>query len=311
MLKKSLILMSLSLFAASSLMASNMPALTGKEKKLTAKQAQAVGLSKEWIEANEQATRGQYGAVNFLYGSTLPSIVTAPLHETDIQLEPGEKIRDIQAGDTVRWVISPSISGSGENEVSHVILKPTDIGLETTIYIYTDRRPYHLHVVSRKNDYMPVISFDYPEKTKAKWDAYYKQKAVVEDTKKLVVENDVPARNLESLDFDYKVEGVASWKPVRVYNDGVQTYVQMPEKMKFNEAPVLMVLDHKGTEKIVNYRLKGDRFIVDKLFDHAELIAGVGDNQEKIEIFRNQSNAVKSQADADALALISGQSKGR
>lgn len=308
-MKKGLII--LSLMAASVLMASNAPVLTGKEPKLTHKQAQAVELSKEWIDANEEAARGQYGSVNFLYGSTLPSIVTAPLRSTDIQLEPGEKIRDIQAGDTVRWVISPSVSGSGADEVSHVIIKPTDIGLETTIYIYTDKRPYFLHVVSRKKDYMPVVSFDYPDKTKAKWDAYYKQKTAIEETQKLVVENDAPARNLGNLDFDYKVEGEASWKPVRVYNDGVQTYVQMPEKMKFNEAPVLMVLDHKGTEKIVNYRLKGDRFIVDKLFDHAELIVGVGDDQEKIEIYRNTSPAVHSQADADALALISGQKKGR
>lgn len=308
-MKKGLII--LSLVATVSIMAAPVAVLNGKEPKLNHKQAQAVELSQQWINADEEAVRGQYGAVNFLYGSTLPSIVCAPLRTTDVQLEPGEKIRDIQIGDAVRWQISPSVSGTGDNEVSHVIIKPTDVGLKTTIFIYTDRRPYHLEVVSRKTDYMPVISFDYPDKTKAKWDAYYKSKAAVEESKKLVVEHDEPARNLDGLDFDYTVKGDVNWKPVRVYNDGVQTYIQMPEKMKFNEAPALLVLDRAGGEKIVNYRLKGDRFVVDKLFDHAELISGVGDNQEKVEIIRNESSAMKSQANADALAVISGQSKGR
>lgn len=299
----------LSLIAASSLMASNVAVLNGKEPTLNHKEEQAVELSQEWIDAPKEATRGEYGAVNYLYGATLPSIVTAPLRTTDIQLEVGEKIRDIQIGDAVRWQVSPSVSGSGSTETSHIIIKPTDVGLETTIFIYTDKRPYHLHVISRKKDYMPIVSFEYPDQTKAKWDAYYKQKAAVEDSKKIVVEDNAPARNLAALDFDYQVKGNVDWKPVRVYNDGVQTYIQMPEKMKFTEAPALMVLDNVKGEQIVNYRLKDDRFIVDKLFDHAELIIGVGDDQEKVEIIRTASTVMKNQANADALAVISGQKK--
>ncbi|WP_349826477.1 hypothetical protein ABHM94_00160 (plasmid) [Campylobacter jejuni] len=41
----------------------------------------------------------------------MPSIVTAPLRLTDISLEPGEVIKDVQIGDSIRWAISLSISG--------------------------------------------------------------------------------------------------------------------------------------------------------------------------------------------------------
>ncbi|MDY0215041.1 MAG: P-type conjugative transfer protein TrbG [Bacilli bacterium] len=302
---KKILLVMISL-AVSNLCAADV--LKGNESQLNNKQKQSVELAQEWINANRLASRGNNGAVNFLYGETLPSIVTAPLRGTDVQLEPGEKIRDIQMGDTVRWIVSPSVSGTGESEVSHVIIKPTDVGLSTTLYIYTDRRPYFLQLVSRKNDYMPIVGFDYPEQTKAKWDAYYKQKAKVTDAQTLVSkDSSSPARNLGSLDFDYSIKGDVSWKPVRIYNDGVQTFIQMPLKMKFNEAPALLVLDNVGKEKIVNYRLKDDRFIVDKLFDHAELISGVGDDQEKVEIIRNASTTMKEKDSTNAIAVLSGQ----
>ena len=281
--------------------------LRGVEMPLNQKQTQSVGVAKDWINAKSISTKGANGSVNFRYGETLPSIVTAPLYITDIQLEAGEKIRDIQLGDSVRWIATPSVSGSGEEETSHVIVKPTDIGLQTTLYIYTDKRPYFLHLVSRKSDYMPIVGFEYPENTKKKWDEYYRKKEKKDEAKQLIVDKNSPPRNLDNLDFGYSIKGNVSWKPVRVYNDGVQTYIQMPQTMKFNESPALLVLDGSGKEKIVNYRLKGDRYIVDKLFDHAELINGVGGDQEKIEIIRNASENIKAQEKANDIASISGQ----
>ncbi|OCR85973.1 conjugal transfer protein, partial [Campylobacter fetus subsp. testudinum] len=67
------------------------------------------------------------------------------------------------------------------------------------------------------------------------------------------------------------------FKPLRVYNDGLKTYIQMPKNMKFYEAPALMILDNDNNKEIVNYRLKVDTFIVDRLFNKAILISGVED----------------------------------
>jgi type IV secretion system protein VirB9 len=93
-------------------------------------------------------------------------------------------------------------------------------------------------------------------------------------------------KNINNLDFDYNIKGDASWKPTRVYNDGIKTYIQMPKNMLYNEAPIFLVLDQNDNNQLVNYRLKENNYIVDKLFNKGILIIGVGDDQEKISIER-------------------------
>ena len=73
------------------------------------------------------------------------------------------------------------------------------------------------------------------------------------------------------------------WTPVAVYNDGLKTYIEMPETMKSSEAPVLYV-KNSGKLLMVNYRLKGNMFIVDRLFDEAEMRNG----KEVIRIIRKK-----------------------
>lgn len=258
--------------------------LSDDNPKLSKREYHSLKLAKEWMNNGNKSFRGKDGKVTFLFGATMPRVVTAPLRTTDIQLQPGEKIRDVQIGDTVRWMISPSISGEPPYEVSHVIVKPTDVGLRTNLTIFTNRRSYHLNLLSHKNSYMPMIGFRYADEINAKWANYQNY---MNKQKKAQSFNTTPGstpRNISSLDFNYKISGSASWKPLRVYNDGVKTYIQMPKSMQFKEAPVLMVLDKHDNKQLVNYRLKGDRYIVDKIFDEAVLIVGVGEDQEKIVI---------------------------
>jgi type IV secretion system protein VirB9 len=114
-------------------------------------------------------------------------------------------------------------------------------------------------------------------------------------------EKEVQAKTLDTgeylgnLDFHYKIEGTSRWKPVRVYNDGVKTIIQMPATMSQTEAPTLLVLRGKDSmlpwgkdaeEVMVNYRVQGDRYIVDTIFDKAILIAGVGSRQDRVTILR-------------------------
>ena len=96
------------------------------------------------------------------------------------------------------------------------------------------------------------------------------------------------------MNFDYDVSGSAPWKPLRVYNDGVKTIIQMPATMAQTEAPTLLVVRKDGgwfsedETVIVNYRLQNDRYIVDAVFDKAILIAGVGSNQARVTITRGK-----------------------
>jgi type IV secretory pathway VirB9-like protein len=79
---------------------------------------------------------------------------------------------------------------------------------------------------------------------------------------------------------------------VRVYNDGQKTIIQMPAAMAQTEAPTLLVVRKDGglftddETVLVNYRIQGDRYIVDTIFDKALLIAGVGSGQDRVVITR-------------------------
>ena len=128
---------------------------------------------------------------------------------------------------------------------------------------------------------MPKVSFIYSDAVQARFLALKERQT--EEKEKLTIPE--TQEYLGNLDFAYRISGSAPWKPVRVYNDGVKTIIQMPPKMSQTEAPSLLVLN--GDEEVmVNYRLQGDRFIVDQLFDKAILIAGVGSKQTKITITR-------------------------
>lgn len=260
---------------------------------LTEKEKKDLAIAQEWIRSQTTTMSGSNGEVVFLYGASMPSIVTAPLRLTDIALEPGEIIKDVRAGDTVRWLIDLSISGEEPNLVSHVIVKPTDKDLQTNLKIMTNKRVYTLNLVSQVKDYMPSVAFNYVNNISATLENYKKTMKEKSESKNFKKTKDeaIPS-NIDNLDFGYTVEGDSEFKPLRVYNDGIKTYVQMPKNLKFYEAPVLMILDTKSDEnQIVNYRLKLDTYIVDRLFNKAVLISNVGDKQEKITITKKSDKA--------------------
>ncbi len=287
-----------SLLLLSSLSMANDDLLSDNSRTLTQREWHSIALAKEWLNNGNKSFRGEDGSISFLYGATMPRIIVAPLKITDIQFEVGEKIKDVQLGDTTRWIVSPSISGEGEKQTSHLLIKTTDVGLETTLFVSTNKRTYHMNLFSRKYEYMPIVNFKYKDEINKKWEAYNKhfqeEKENQKNSKKLKVTSSI-SKNIDNLDFQYTITGDASWKPIRVYNDGVKTYIQMPNSMKYQEAPIFMVLDKGNNNQLVNYRLKGNNYIVDKLFKKGILIIGVGQNQEKVTIIKKgveQSNSL-------------------
>ena len=256
----------------------------GENPVLTPSEERALKIAREWqAKAATQLTPvpGPDGAIQFLYGAVQPSIVCAVMQVTDIELQAGEQINNISIGDSARWLVEPAVTGASVAEVQHIILKPMDVGLETSLIVTTNRRTYHFRLKSHKTQYKPKVSFIYPDAVQARFLAL-KERQTEEKEKNTIPETQ---EYLGNLDFAYRISGSAPWKPVRVYNDGVKTIIQMPPKMKQTEAPSLLVLN--GDEEVmVNYRLQGDRFIVDQLFNKAMLIAGVGSKQTKITITR-------------------------
>lgn len=281
--------------------------LSASTIKLDEKESHSLALAQEWMKKDIKSYEGKDGSINFIYGSTMPSVVTAPLRITDIQLEEGEYIKDVQIGDAARWVLSASVSGAGDSVVSHVIIKPTAPNLETTLLIATDKRTYHLNVISKKKDYMPIVGFSFVTDMQKSL-AIYKQKIeAVEKAKTFeIVGGEKPVYgNMDSLNFEYRLTGDnPTWKPIRVYNDGEKTYIQMPKVMLFNEAPILMVLDANDNQQIVNYRLLEDRFIVDKLFDKGVLFMDIGSDRQSVVIENKAPHISSSEKSKEALDLI-------
>lgn len=196
----------------------------------------------------------------------LYQVYSAPLKLTDIQLEPGEKLLgDPVSGDTVRWIIGRSKSMANGLEQEHIYLKPTRPGLHTTLSLNTNLRTYHIELTSYESTYMAAVSWNYEQYN-------LRQLKTVEAT---ATESHV---NLAALDFAYKVDVKKGsrpvWMPVKVFDDGRKTFVQFPEAMLAREAPVLFVVGKSGDVQLVNYRMKNDYYVVDRLFSRAELRAG-------------------------------------
>lgn len=259
--------------------------LSEQDAQLTDKDRAALQLADKWRDAPDHPALGAGGQVRFEYGATLPRVVCGVLHVTDIALQPGEVLQQdgTQVGDTANWQITPSVSGPPDNQVSHLFVKPSDKGLVASLTICTDRRVYHIELVSSENDWMPFVGFTYPDDVKARWAAYERQ---VQQKK---AANTLPetGQDITLLDFDYRIDGEAPWKPLRVFNNGLKTVIQMPEKMKAGEAPALLVLNDEDKVQQVNFRVLSDRwYVVDALFQKAVLVLGVGRHQRKITITR-------------------------
>ncbi len=261
--------------------------------KLTAQERAALAIAKKWEAGSAsgiQPVAGSGGAIKFVYGVQQPSIVCAVLQVCDVALQAGEQVNSINLGDTARWTVEPAITGSGATEIQHLIIKPMDVGLETSLVVTTNRRSYHFRLRSHRTEYMPQVSFTYPEEAQVKWDAIQRRE------KQERTDNTLPVTGeyLGDLTFDYDLSGSASWKPVRVYNDGRKTIIEMPGAMQQTEAPTLLVVRKDGgmftddETVLVNYRVQGNRYIVDTVFDRAILISGIGSSQDRVTIVRRK-----------------------
>lgn len=246
---------------------------------MTANETKGTSLSGQWQHGEGLVTHGPDGKVVFLYGEVQPSVVCSPLQVCDIELQPGEVVRDVLVGDSVRWKVEPATSGAAGAQAVHLIVKPSEPGIETSMVVTTSRRTYHLRLKSHHADYMARVGFEYPDDVAAKLDEINQRMEA-----SIIGGAGVPAENL---DFGFRTDGAARWKPTRIYTDGLKTYIQFPSALAGSDAPILFVISG-GENRIVNYRLQNNMMVVDYLIDHAVLVSGVGNRQQKITIRRGQ-----------------------
>lgn len=238
-------------------------------------------LSKVIATANRLATLGPsaqdfVNAVQvypFMEGAIYRA-VTAPERVTDITLQPGEALISVASGDTVRWVIGDTTSGSGPTKRTHVLVKPVGAGLATNLVITTDRRSYHVTLASVSKTAMTALSWTYPQDALL---AVSRPVAAAE----AATPQPVPAGlEVEQLQFNYLLSGDRpAWRPLRAFDDGRQTYIEFPPALAVGEAPPLFLIGADGEPQLVNYRVKGRFYVVDRIFDVAELRLGTRKQQ--------------------------------
>lgn len=245
--------------------------------------------------ANRAATRepsaaGYINAVQvYPYSDgVLYRLYAAPERVTDIALQAGEAIVSVAAGDTVRWTVGDTTSGSGEGKRVHILVKPFAAGLKTNLIITTDRRAYHLALESTPASAMAALSWSYPQDELV---AIRRQQAEAKAATPIA-----SGLSVESLNFAYAISGDRpAWRPIRAFDDGRQTYIEFSPAIAVGEAPPLFVIGEDGEAQLVNYRVAGRYYVVDRLFGAAELRLG-GKKQQIVRISAVQPKARKAKA---------------
>lgn len=202
--------------------------------------------------------------------------VCAPGFVTTLMLQPDEVICAITAGDTTRWQLETVEGGGGATGESRtfILLKPAKAECETNLVIITDQRVYQLDLKSvGQAVYHTQISWNYPGLKLAGV-----RPGAAGGGGPRGQDQPLGKFAVDKLNFNYlikKQKGQApAWCPLRAFDDGAKTYVQFTPGRLTSEAPPLFVLAGDGEAQVVNYRVKGDYYIVDRLFDRAELRLG-------------------------------------
>ena len=190
----------------------------------------------------------------------------------------------VAAGDTVRWIIGDTESGAPTTKKVHILVKPTRPDLITNLVINTDRRTYHLELRSTEKTYMASVSWIYPQDELI---ALRRQNASAEAAAPVETGLDI-----NKLRFRYAIEGDnPPWRPLRAFDDGTKVYIEFPRGIGQGEMPPLFIVGPEGkTSELVNYRVRGNHMIVDRLFAAAELRLGDGGSERRVRIVRTEGS---------------------
>jgi len=177
---------------------------------------------------------------------------------TDIQLHEGEKIKFVGGGDTSAW----ALNSTTVDKTPHLYIKPVVNTSTTNIIITTDKRSYQL-IVNTSSWYNPMVKWVYDQEAQ-QMNLLQQQRDEAEITDTLKVSYD-------QLNFDYKIKNNgAKDTPSMVLDDGEKTIIKF--KKANSKLPALFVRERgKRGVTLVNFKVKDNCFILDRLIDEAEL----------------------------------------
>lgn len=270
-------------------------------------------LVREYQRTGRAGVLRQSTVMVFPFGHSQPVLACAPLRASVVELEPGETILGLVAGDTERFAVEQTTTGPG-GQTPLVLVKPLAYDVTTNLVVATDRRVYHVTLDSapmpetggrstgrsrrggeRRSSrsarrtteapddlnpqprYARHIRFYYPDDPSPS--------AATDRTGAFsgaLPSGPDGSASLDDLHFDYAVTGdpalVAAVE--RVFDDGVHAYVKLRRGAAASgEVPVLYVLGPSGEREVLNYAYRTTRdgsgyYVTDRAFDEADLVLG-------------------------------------
>lgn len=202
---------------------------------------------------------GQDGSVLYRFGAQDPKLVCAPLRLCDIALQVGEEITGLNCADLNHWSVEVETAGDAPTQTTHVYVSPRVsgeqgellTGVQTSLIITTNRsRAYHFQLIADVEKFMPRVTFSYPDDLSNKLLLMRMQRKQREEKRAQEVQRDTlpdTGEYLGDLSFAYQIKGRAPWKPVRVYNNGRKTTIQLPPATEHTEAPRSLSCVRKAT----------------------------------------------------------------
>jgi P-type conjugative transfer protein TrbG len=236
----------------------------------------------------EYRALGQGGKTTLRYGEHMPEVVCSPLRLCVIALERGEVVNSVHVGDKERWMITPTFTGTEELGRTHVVIKPQETEIATSLVIATQRRSYLVTLRSTGDTYMPFVQFSYPVHQDHAWGSFIQQQKAHQATAEKRAEEDQSKAlrhhgdRIQHIETNYLVEGKAPWRPTAVYHDGLHTYVKFPATLQGTELPILLVMSTEDEVLQVNYLVQGAVMKIDYVVERGVLVAGVDDEQARV-----------------------------
>jgi len=196
--------------------------------------------------------------VEYPYGYSEAKLKATPLRLSIIELQEGEKVLSMSAGDTRRWKITKAFQGSSSNVTPIIHVKPITDNISTNLIITTDRRTYDITLESPaindnsknpKGSFTRRITFYYPGEENF---GAVGQHPNGNGSGRMATEYP----DDEEKNQRYKIEKGKygfPWEPENVYDNGKNVVIKIPETINAQDLPVLFVVNEVGEKENLNY----------------------------------------------------------
>lgn len=186
-------------------------------------------------------------------------VLSKPKAVTNIEFAEDEKITTVAAGDSKNWELTPTANKK------HLFVKPIYDQIETSMTVLTDKRSYQFVLrstgagskwyqrVTWRRDQTMLLDLGAAVEAKEKSDREA-------DSER---QSRGEAFNPEKLSFGYQITGEGEFRPLTVFDDGRFTWIKLPSGLQ--EMPALFATVDDGDFQLVNYLVKGDYIVAQRL----------------------------------------------